>query len=228
MRLALVAADPASQQCLLEPAWAELGRRGHRLVFVGGREGAAAASATPGHAADRLLCAPGNWSWRSNAGGRSSLADGADTLVFLTGPLPAVPEQLLQAARRLERVGADWGIFSLAPPRAPGLRGHGLRGIFGLDRLGTRVTGVAGPGDALLLRAASFAALGGFDLAASQAATELCRRARLLGRPLVAAAVPCAGPATGCAPAPSPPAWRALGQALARLRRHFTGPPGGG
>lgn len=189
MRLALIlpildgaAAIEASLRAL-----APLRARGHRVIVVDGGSGDdGAVRARP--LADRVVLAPRGWSYQANAGARTTEAESAAAFVFLPAGVRLPAEADRAIARALDNGPSPWGFFEqrLEAGRAGGaVAGLALRGATALSNACARLSGSALAEQALFVTRAAFLALEGYDAGEYPPDIGFCRRARLLGAPLV-------------------------------------------
>jgi hypothetical protein len=168
-------------------ALAPLRHRGHSLIVVdGGSRDDAAVRARP--LADRVLLAPRGWSFQANAGARAAEAETAQALVFLPSGVSLPRDADREIARALDNGPSPWGFFAQRLDAAP-TGGRAARLALGLGsalaNAGARLSASALAEQAIFVTRAAFLALEGFDDAEDPPDIGFCRRARLLGAPLV-------------------------------------------
>jgi glycosyltransferase involved in cell wall biosynthesis len=194
MRLALIVPtlDRASTIEASLRALAPMRQRGHRVIVVdGGSRDDSPVRARP--LADRVVLAPRGWAWQVNAGGRAPEGEAADALVFLPEGIRLPAEADRTIARALDNASSPWGFFDLqidrdeAPRGAPRRRGADLplRVAAAMANAGARATGIGLAEQVIFVSRAAFGALEGFSATAEPPDIEFCRRARLLGPPIV-------------------------------------------
>jgi hypothetical protein len=179
---------------------APMRRRGHRVVVAdggstdGGPERAAAL-------ADRVVRAARGWASLANAGAGTPEAEAADALLFLPPTLRLPPQADRAIAAALGAAASPWGFFDLrligidaaadatvdASVAAAAERGRALplRVASVLANAGSRATGIGLAEQAIFVTRAAFLALGGYSLAEEPPDMGFCRRARLLGAPVL-------------------------------------------
>jgi glycosyltransferase involved in cell wall biosynthesis len=171
-------------------ALAPMRRRGHRVIVVDGGsrdDGPVRARAL----ADRVVLAPRGWAWQVNAGGRAPEGEAADALVFLPEGVRLPAEADRTIARALDNGRSPWGFFDLqldaheAPDAAPARVGLPLRLASALANAGSRATGIGLAEQVIFVTRAAFFALDGFCASEEPPDIGFCRRARLLGAPIV-------------------------------------------
>jgi hypothetical protein len=173
-------------------ALAPMRQRGHRVIVVdGGSRDDGLVRARP--LADRVVLAPRGWAWQVNAGGRTPEGEAADALVFLPESVGLPPEADRAIARALDNSPSPWGFFDLqldgdgttdGPTRAPGIT-LPLRVAAALANAGSRATGIGLAEQAIFVTRAAFVALEGFCGSEEPPDVGFCRRAQLLGAPIV-------------------------------------------
>ncbi len=169
-------------------ALAPLRQRGHRLIVVdGGSRDDGPVRARP--LADRVILAPRGWAWQANAGGRAAEEEAAQALLFLPVGLRLPADADRSIARALDNGPSPWGFFDLhlhADAGAGGMEGGlPLRIAAALANAGARATGVGLAEQAIFITRAAFLALEGFSGTEEPPDVGFCRRARLLGTPIV-------------------------------------------
>lgn len=186
MRLAVIVllrdrADTIEQSLL---ALAELRRRGHFVIVVGGAS--AHCSSLQAHGlADRVVVASQRLSLQLNAASRVSEAESADAFVFLPEAvrLPARADRTI--ARALSNCASPWGCFSVDFCHARKGRSRPLRLAAALANGCARATGICLWEQAIFVSRSAFLALQGFAAEEESADIEFSRRARELGAPIV-------------------------------------------
>jgi hypothetical protein len=168
-------------------ALAPLRARGHRVVVADGGsrdDGPARAAAL----ADRVVRAPRDWALQIDAGARTPEADTADALLFLPERLRLPPDADREVARALGGGASPWGFFDLRlcpAPAGPRSDSFSLRLASALAQAGSRASGIGLADQAIFVTRAAFLALEGLADADGAPDVDFCRRARLLGSPLL-------------------------------------------
>ena len=135
-------------------ALAPLRARGHEVIVAdgGSNDGTQEIAA---NRADRVIAAPRGRASQMNAGARMATGD---VLVFLHADTRLPIDADLAIARELERSGGSWGRFDVSIDSAVLLLGLVARAMNARSRL----SGIATGDQAIFIRRAEFAAVGGF------------------------------------------------------------------
>jgi rSAM/selenodomain-associated transferase 2 len=149
---------------------------GHEVIVVdGGSSDGTAAAAAP--LADRVLSAPRGRASQMNAG--AAVASG-DLLLFLHADTRLPPDAHEWLGERLDAAALAWGRFDV---RIDGR--HPLLAVIAfLMNARSRLTGIATGDQAIFVRRAAFAALGGFPAIALMEDVAFSVAAKRLSRPL--------------------------------------------
>jgi rSAM/selenodomain-associated transferase 2 len=159
---------------------------GHEVVVVDGESGdATAALAAP--LCDTVLAGPRGRARQMNAGAawqRPSGAEPPEALLFLHADTRLPPEAQAAATAALA-AGAAWGRFDVRIEAEPGQRRPIMFAVIGtMMNLRSRLTGIATGDQAIFVRAAVFAQLGGYAEQPLMEDIEFSRRfGHLAGRP---------------------------------------------
>jgi rSAM/selenodomain-associated transferase 2 len=155
---------------------APLRARGHELIIVDGGSTDGTLEIAPGKA-DHVIGAPRGRAIQMNAGAR--IATG-DVLVFVHADTRLPVDADLTIARELERSGGLWGRFDVSIDGSSPLLGLVARAMNARSRL----SGIATGDQAIFVRRAEFAAVGGFPALALMEDVAMSRRLKRRSPPI--------------------------------------------